>query len=127
MKIKKIISELLTFIGLKSIESKVKFTKMGKSIVNGKRRAVKMIFTEISDKRKFLSLLYKLKSGTETLKDLQIQHDLSLSEREELKSLLKESKKLNEQEKPKDYLYKVRCQPLAFKIVKFLTRQKTNN
>ena len=97
---------------------------MGKSIVNGKRRAVKMIFTEISDKRKFLSLLYKLKSGTETLKDLQIQHDLSLSEREELKSLLKESKKLNEQEKPKDYLYKVRGQSLAFKIVKVFSKAK---
>ena len=118
---KKIVGELFDCLGLN--QNEVKFTRMGKNIVEEKIRPIKMIFQEVHEKKVFLSLLHKLKNGSETLKSLKIQHDLSPSERNDLNTLLKKAKQQNEEEKPKDFLYKVRGPPVAFKIVKIMNKQ----
>ena len=85
---------------------------------NEKIRPIKLVFKGVAEKRKFLSLLYKLESASEELKCISVQHDLSVSERDQLKILLAKAKELNKQRTSKEFVYKVRGPPFAFKIVK---------
>ena len=77
----------------------------------------------MSDKRKFLANLSKLKGASDELKAMRVQHDLSPDERETTKNLLAEAYKTNQNEKPNILWYKVRGPPHAQWIVKiFVTR-----
>ena len=89
---------------------------------NSKIRPIKVCFSTVFDKRKFLSNLYKLGSAQEEFKTVRIQHDLSPDERELTKSLLAESYNKNESEKPDNFLYKVRGPPQAPRVVKVYHR-----
>lgn len=109
------VESLCKYIGLES--GNVEVFRLGKKkekII----RPIKLIFENLDNKKQFLSLLYKLKNGPEDFKKINIQHDLSPSERDYLKTLLKEAKEKNEKEQPKGFLYKVRGPPFDLKIVK---------
>ena len=85
---------------------------------NLKTRPIKVCFTTGFDKRKFLSNLYKLSDARDELKSIRIQHDLSPDERELTKNLLAEAYNKNQDEKPSNFLYKVRGPPQAPRVVK---------
>ena len=92
----------------------------------GKTRPLKVAFGELSQKRKFLSLLHKLSEAPEQYRKINVQHDLSSKERKHLKSLLDKAKELNIKEDPKDFRYKVRGPPFAFEIRKIRNKSKIN-
>ena len=102
--------------------STTKIVRVGKKS-NDKKRPLKVCFEKLLDKRKFLSNLYHLKEAPEPFKNVQIQHDLTPEDRDTTKSLLKEAYGKNNEEKPKDFLYKVRGPPGAIKIVKIFNRR----
>ena len=85
---------------------------------NRKVRPMKVCFTDAFDKRKFLTNLSKLKDAPSELATLRIQHDLNKDERETTKRLLTAAYEKNQNEKPSNFLYKVRGPPYALKIVK---------
>ena len=92
-------------------------TRIGKMDEN-KKRPIKVCFHNDFEKRKFFAKLYKLKDAEEKYKNVQVQHDLSQEERDVIKKLVKEAEKKNEQEKPVNFLYRVRGSPGAMQIVK---------
>ena len=105
-------------------ESVAEFFRLGKK-AEDKMRPLKMVFKDVEDKKKFLSSLHKLSKAPEDLKSIQVHHDLSISERDQLNVLLKKAKSLNEERNDDDdFVYKVRGPPQAFKIVKL---QKAKN
>ena len=118
---KEIINELFKFIDVK--EEGEEYFRLGKK-VEKKNRPIKVCFQDINKKRKFLSLLHKLQKAPESLKSFNIQHDLSLSERDNLNLMLKKAKEQNDREKPEGFQYKVRGPPFAFKIVKIANKAK---
>ena len=65
-----------------------------------------------------MSSLYRLKTAKKKLKSIQVQHDLSLLERERLDVLIEEAKLLNVEAKNENFVYKVRGPPSALQIVK---------
>ena len=79
---------------------------------------MKVSFVDAFDKRKFLTNLSKLKDAPAELTSLRIQHDLNKDERETTKRLLAAAYEKNQNEKPSNFLYKVRGPPYALKIVK---------
>ena len=87
-----------------------------------KIRPIKVCFTTVFDKRKFLANLYKLGDASEELKAVRIQHDLSPDEREITKNLLAEAYNKNQSENPTNFLYKVRGPPQAPRVVKVYNR-----
>ena len=105
-------------IGKQSI---IKVVRIGKK-ENDKNRPLKVCFCNEFDKRKFFANLYYLKNSEEKYRKVQVQHDLSKEERETIKNLGKEADEKNSQEKPKDFLYRVRGSPGAMKIVKVYKR-----
>ena len=86
-------------------------------------RPLKVSFDQNWDKRKFLSSLFRLKN-IENFSNLRVSHDMSESDRTENKRLLKEAHRMNDEEKPEGFKYKVRGPPWAMKIVK--VRQAKN-
>ena len=104
-------------------KGKLKLHRLGEKR-EGKVRPLKVTFEELTQKRKFLSLLYRLSEAPEQYKKINVQHDLSSKEREHLKSLLNKAKELNTKEDPKDFRYKVRGPPFAFEIRKIRNRPK---
>ena len=97
--------------------------RLGKRAPN-KCRPIKISFNELGEKRKFLSLLYKLAKAPDKFKAISVQHDLSETERDYLTELLAKAKEKNNSEKPVDYLYKVRGHQGAFEIWKIPNRSK---
>ena len=118
----KLIKELFEFINVDM--SGVEFFRLGKSVTTGKTRPVKITFKNIDDKKKFFLSLYKLENSPESLKEISIQHDLSQSERDDLKVLVDKAKDLNKIETSEEFKYKVRGPPCAFRIVKVFTKSK---
>lgn len=88
-----------------------------------KIRPMKICFTNAFDKRKFLSNLWKLKDAPSELTSLRIQHDLNKDERETTSRLLAEAYEKNKNEKPTNFLYKVRGPPFALRIVKIFQKK----
>ena len=84
-------------------------------------RPMRVVFTENSNKRKFLANLYKLKPH-EKFQNIQINHDMSKTDREEKKKLLKEAYLMNEKETDSDFKYKVRGPPWSMSIVKVFAK-----
>ena len=84
---------------------------------------MKVCFNTVFDKRKFLSNLYHLKQATDPFKKVQVNHDLTVEDRNLTKQLLKEAYDKNQSENPADFLYKVRGPPGAIKVVKVYKRQ----
>ena len=70
------LNDLFSYIGLK--KDHLRHYRLGKKVDN-KTRPIKVIFDEIDHKRRFLSFLHKLTSGSDRFKSITIQHDLSLS------------------------------------------------
>ena len=68
-----------------------------------KPRPMKVCFSSVADKRKFLSSLSKLRNAPSDIKNLRIQHDLSPDERKQTKALLAEAYKKNREESPADF------------------------
>ena len=93
-----------------------------------KVRPMKVTFSTVFDKRKFLANLYKLGEAPEEciIKSIQVQHDLSPEERKHTKLLLKEAHEKNENENPVNFLYKVRGPPGAIQIVKVYKKKPKN-
>ena len=85
-----------------------------------KARPIKVIFSELWDKRKFLSRLSYLK--TKSKHDIRVAHDMSLEDRLTNQKLLKEAYQKNLKETPTDFRYKVRGPPWNMKIVKVLSK-----
>ena len=85
-------------------------------------RPVKVCFSTLFDKRKFLSNLYHLKQATDLYKKVQVNQDLTEDDRKLTKQLLKEAYNKNQSENPQDSLYKVRGPPGAIKVVKVYRR-----
>ena len=79
-------------------------------------RPIKVIFSNTWDKRKFWSKLYKLKDSK--YNQITIKHDMNEEDRKTTKSLLTQAYKQNQEEKPDNFLYKVRGPPWSQKIVK---------
>ena len=94
-----------------------KIARIGKKTTDNdgksKIRPLKVTFTTVFDKRKFLSNLYKLRDASAELKAVRIQHDLSPDERELTKTLVAEANDKNQSEKPTNFLYRVRGPPQA--------------
>ena len=88
-----------------------------------KKRPVKLTFKSVFDKRTFLASLYKLKEAAPKFKETRVQHDLTPEDRMFTKTLLAEAHKKNEDEKPSDFLFKVRGPPGAIKIVKIFNQK----
>ena len=80
-------------------------------------KPIKVSFATIWEKRKFLSLLFKLKSDENT-KKIRVAHDMCLEDREENKKLLDQAYQKNITENPTKFRYKVRGPPWEQKIVK---------
>ena len=118
---KKQVKELFEFIGVK--EDGITYYRLGVK-KQDKIRPVKVVFDEIDIKKKFLSQLFKLQKATGNIKSINIQHDLSPSERDHLSQLLKKAKEMNEKEQPKGFSYKVRGPPFAFQIMKISDKPK---
>lgn len=121
--VKKKVDDLFELVGAEN--GNFKIYRLKKSKNNTGKRAIKISFAEFKQKKKFLSLLYKLQKAPEKFKSINVQHDLSQSEREHLNSLLKKAKEMNtDPEKPKEFSYKVRGPPNAFTIKKIFNRAK---
>jgi len=88
-----------------------------------KPRPLKISFSSVFDKRKFLANMRELKNARDDIKKISIQHDLSPEERKTRKDLVLEAREKNENLLPEaDFLYKVRGPPHAVKIVKVSKR-----
>ena len=85
-------------------------------------RPIKVRFTSVLDKRKFLSSLSNLKDAPTELQNISVTQDLSPDERAKSKQLLKKAYVMNQEEKPADFLYKVRGPPHAMRIVKIFKK-----
>ena len=85
-------------------------------------RPMKVMFTNLWDKRKFLSSLNKLK-GNDAYSNVRVAHDMCIADREENRKLLDEAYKRNITEKPTTFKYKVRGPPWAMKITKVLLQK----
>ena len=118
----KFINELCLQIEIEE-PSILKVNRIGKKDEN-KKRPVKVCFNNEFDKRKFFAKLYLLKDAEEKYKKVQVQHDLSQDERNVIKKLAKEAEKKNEEEKPVDFLYRVRGSPGAMKVVKVYKKSR---
>ena len=108
------VEELFNYLDIGLKKEDVKFNTFGT------KKTIKMVFKEVGQKKKFLSLLYKLKFGPqkESLTNISVQHDLSHAERDHFKSLRDKAKTQNELEKSDEFYYTVRGPPFAFQIVK---------
>ena len=84
-------------------------------------RPIKVTFSKLWDKRKFLSRLSNLKTH-DKLNHIRIAHDMSIEDRLTNKKLLEEAYQKNQSESPKDYKYKVRGPPWNMKIVKVFSK-----
>ncbi len=76
-----------------------------------KNRPLKVILQDKQDKRKIMASLYKLQYVDDTYKNISVQNDMSLEERDITKKLLAEAKAKNEAEESKEYVYKVGALP----------------
>ena len=92
--------------------------------MNKKRRPVKVCFASEFDKRRFYANLHLLKNAEEKYKRVQVQHDVSKEERDVIKKLVDEAKEKNKEEKPKDFLHKVRGFTGSMNIVKVYMKQQ---
>ncbi len=117
----KFIDGLFGYLDMK--KENLKLYRLGER-KEGKTRPLKVTFEELMQKRHFLSRLYKLSEAPELYKSINVQHDLSSKERDNLKSLLDKAKELNRIEDPKDFRYRVRGPPFAFEIRKIRNRRK---
>ena len=93
------------------------------NVTTPKPRPVKVCFSSVFDKRKFLSNLYHLKQAADPYKAVQVNHDLTDEVRNLTKQLLKDAYSKNHSENPADFLYKVRGPPSAIKVVKVYHRR----
>ena len=108
---------------LKLNDLKIKeVTRLGKEAKSDKIRPVKVTFQNNFDKRKFMSKLSSLREAGEKFQNVSITHDLSDSEREAVKALLKEAEKKNGQEQTKNFVWKVRGTPGNMRLMPLKAR-----
>lgn len=89
----------------------------------GKSKPIKVCFSQLGDKRKFLSKLRNLSQNPE-YQNLHIKHDMSIEDRKTNSELLEQAWKMNQSDKnvPSKYKFKVRGQPGAMKIVQIYAK-----
>ncbi len=105
-------------LSLKDIPE-VKISRLGQKYPDSKNnRPLKVSFTNMWEKRKFFSNLYKMKQDDQLDKKIRIAHDMSQEDRLENKRLLKFAYEKNITENPDTFRYKVRGPPWNTKIVK---------
>ena len=102
----------------------IKISRIGKKSED-KKRPVKVCFGTLFEKRKFFANLYHLKDAHVPFKNVQIQHDLTLEERQITRDLVNKANEKNKEENPTDFLYKVRGSPGSMKIVKIYKKHQT--
>ena len=121
---KKFVDELCEVpLELKDMAVKEVF-RLGKTPVENKTRPVKVVFNNSFDKRKFMASLTKLRDADQRFKSISVSHDMTVREREYLKTLLNEAEEKNNLETQKNYVWRVRGDPANMKLVRLKKRQQ---
>lgn len=102
----------------------VKITRIGLK-TNTKTRPIKVNFSQSWDKRKFLTKLSNLKTQAK-YEGLRVAHDMSMEDRLQNKTLLRQAYERNQREQPNGFKYKVRGPPYNMRIEKIFAKNGGN-
>lgn len=88
-------------------------------------RPLKVVLDSKESKNKLLRNLYKLKNAEQKFNQISVTQDYSKDDRDKIQAKVAEANKLNSEEKPKNFRYRVRGPPWDLKIVK-ITKTEGN-
>ena len=90
-------------------------------------RPLLVVFTNGATKNYIMNNLFRLRKAEERFKKVIINHDMTLTDRAEIKKLVNEAKLRAENDMSGEYIYRVRGQPGQLKIVKIKKRRAQTN
>jgi hypothetical protein len=100
-----------------------KMFRMGKINENGKARPLLVEFRDRATKNEVMESLGKLRASEDKYRRISVAHDMTESERERCRCLVKESKEKQSKEESGEWIYKVKGWPGSMKIVKIKKQQ----
>ena len=88
-------------------------------------RPILVSFKSDEDKQKVMAKLYLLQNCSSKFSGISVSHDMNEEQREETKKLVKKAKEMNENEKSKNFKFKVRGPPWDLCIRKVYQKNQT--